>query len=126
MKYYQYILSILVINLLYAENQTAEEILLKTLHRMDGVDHQFKVDSKNSQSCPRVNQEINFSNKAINKLSIKEGNRKDFKLKNIKVSYLKGLRLRYFPLTQKKVFTLIYKFRGKSRKLVFDEFILDH
>ena len=86
----------------------------------------MKVDNKTNQSCPGVDQEINFNDKAINKLSIKEGNRKDFKFNDIKVSHLKGLSLRYSPLTQKKIFTLIYKFRGKSRKLVFDEFILDH
>ena len=31
-----------------ADNQTAEDILLKTFHRMDGIDHRFKVDSKAS------------------------------------------------------------------------------
>ena len=65
----------------------------------------MKVDNKTNQSCPGVDQEINFNDKAINKLSIKEGNRKDFKFNDIKVSYLKSLRLRYSPLTQKKVFT---------------------
>ena len=49
-----------------------------------------------------------------------------FKFKNIKVSYLKGLRLRYSPLTQKKIFTLIYRYKGKSRKLLLNEFIYGH
>ena len=31
-----------------ADNQTAEDILLQTFHRMDGIDHRFKVDSKAS------------------------------------------------------------------------------
>ena len=84
----------------------------------------MKVDNQTNQSCLGVDHEIDFNDKTINDLYIKEGNRKDFKFRNIKVPYLKGLRLRYSPLTQKKVFTLIYKFRGKSRKLVFDEFIL--
>ncbi len=46
MQFNQYILSILLINLLFSDNQTAEEILLKSFHRIDGIDHQFKVDSK--------------------------------------------------------------------------------
>ena len=86
----------------------------------------MKVDIKTIKVDQELTTEIAFTDYAINKLRIKEGKRKDFKFKNIKVSYLKGLRLRYSPLTQKKVFTLIYKFKGKSRKLVFDDFILDH
>ena len=31
-----------------ADNQTAEDILLQTFHRMDGIDHRFKVESKSS------------------------------------------------------------------------------
>ena len=46
MKFCQYILSISLIASLSADNQTAEDILLKTFHRMDGIDHRFKVDSK--------------------------------------------------------------------------------
>ena len=86
----------------------------------------MKVEHKTIEVDQELTTEIDFNDKAINKLSIKEGDRKDFKFRNIKVSYLKGLRLRYSPLTQKKVFNLIYKFRGKSRKLILDEFILDH
>ena len=86
----------------------------------------MKVDNKTIKVDQKLTTEIDFSDNAINKLRIKEGNRKDFKFKNIKVSYLNGLRLRYSPLTQKKVFTLIYKFREKSRKLILDEFIYGH
>jgi len=46
--FYQYFLPILFFTLLCADNQTAEDILLKSLHRMDGIDHQLKVDSKSS------------------------------------------------------------------------------
>ena len=48
MKFCQYLLSILFIASLCADNQTAEAILLKSFHRMDGIDHRFKVDSKES------------------------------------------------------------------------------
>ena len=76
----------------------------------------MKVDKKNVQSDPRVTQELLlFQDKAINKLRKKEGNRKDFKFKDIKVSYLTGLVLRYSPLTQKKLFYLRYKYRGKDQ-----------
>ena len=86
----------------------------------------MKVDNKTIKVDQELSREIEFNDHAINKLRTKEGKRKDIKFNDIKVSYLKGLRLRYSPLTQKKVFTLIYKFKGKSRKLVFDDFILDH
>ena len=86
----------------------------------------MKVDNKTIKVDQELTTEIDFNDKAIDKLYIKSGPRKDFKFRNIKVSYLKGLRLRYSPLTQKKIFTLIYGFRGRSLKLPFDEFILDH
>ena len=54
MKYYQYIFYSLFITLLCAENQTAEDILLQACHRMDGIDHQFKVESK--RSCKKKKQ----------------------------------------------------------------------
>ena len=41
---------------------------------------------------------IEFTDKAIHKLRIKKGSRKDFKFKDINVSYLTGLVLRYLPL----------------------------
>jgi len=48
MKIYVYLLSGLFISLICAESQTAEDILLKTFHRMDGIDHSFRVHSQNS------------------------------------------------------------------------------
>ena len=38
----------MLLTLLCADNQTAEDILLKSLHRLDGIDYRFKVDSKQS------------------------------------------------------------------------------
>ena len=38
----------------------------------------MKVDNKTNQSCPGVDQEIDFNDRAINDLYIKKGNRKDF------------------------------------------------
>ena len=49
MKFYQYILSIPLIVLLIAADQTAEDILLKAFHRMDGINHRFNIDSKSSK-----------------------------------------------------------------------------
>ena len=67
-----------------------------------------------------------FQDKAIHKLRKKEGSRKDFKFKDIKVSYLTGLVLRYLPLTQEKRFYSKYKYKGKTKWLKLNEFILDH
>ena len=86
----------------------------------------MKVDIKTIKVDQELTTEIVFNDYAIHKLRKKEGKRKDFKFKNIKVSYLKGLRLRYSPLTQKKIFTLIYRYKGKSRKLLLNEFIYGH
>ena len=62
----------------------------------------MKVDSKIVQSDPGVTQEnviwIDFKDKAIDKLFIKNRNRITVKFKNIKVPYLNGLVLRYLPL----------------------------
>ena len=71
----------------------------------------MKVDYKTI----KVDQGINFNDKAINKLSIKEGNRINFKFKDIKTSFLNSLILRYSPLTKKKLFYLKYKYKGKSQ-----------
>jgi len=68
----------------------------------------MKVDSKIVQSDPGVTQELLFQDKAIHKLRIKKGSRKDFKFKDINVSYLTGLVLRYSPLTQKILFYLSF------------------
>ena len=86
----------------------------------------MKVDKKSNESVPRVAQQLLFQDKAIHKLSIKKGSRKDFKFKDIKVSYLTGLVLRYSPLTQKKLFYLKYKYRGYSFWLRLGEFIYEH
>ena len=75
----------------------------------------MKVVIKSNESDPGVTQDLLFQDKAIHKLRKKEGNRKDFKFKDIKVSYLTGLVLRYSPLTQKKPFYLGYKCRGKDQ-----------
>ena len=68
----------------------------------------MKVVIKSNESDPGVTQELLFQDKAIHKLSIKRGSRKDFKFKDINVSYLTGLVLRYSPLTQKKLFYLSF------------------
>jgi hypothetical protein len=73
-----------------------------------------------------VTHEINFIDKDINKLRVKEGDRINIKFKNTNVSYLNGVILRYSPLTQKKVFYLRYKYRGKAYWLKLNEFIPDH
>ena len=86
----------------------------------------MKVENKTIKVDQELTREIDFSDKAIDKLYTKSGPRKDFKFRNIKVSYLTGLRLRYSPLTQKKIFTLMYGYKGRSLKLPFGEFILDH
>jgi hypothetical protein len=86
----------------------------------------MKVDIKTIKVDQELTSEIDFNDKAIDRLYIKYGPRKDLTFKNIKISYLTGLHLRYSPLTQKKVFALFYKFKGKSRKLILDEFILGH
>jgi len=49
MRFCPYILSISLISLISADNQTAEDILLKTFHRMDSINHSFKVDIKSSR-----------------------------------------------------------------------------
>jgi len=86
----------------------------------------MKVDNKTIKVDQELTTEIDFNDNAINKLRIKEGKRKDFKFKNIKVSYLNGLRLRYSPLTQKKKFYLKYKYKEKSPRLRLGEFIFGH
>ena len=58
----------------------------------------MKADNKIVQSDPGVTQDLLFQDKAIHKLRIKKGSRKDFKFKDINVSYLTGLVLRYLPL----------------------------
>ena len=90
----------------------------------------MKVDNKIVKSGPPVAQEnviwINFHDKAVDKLFIKSGNRITVKFKNVKVPYLNGLILRYSPLTQKKRFYSKYKYKGKTKWLKLNEFLLDH
>ena len=69
---------------------------------------------------------IDFKDKAIDKLFIKSGNRITIKFNSVKVPYLTGLVLRYSPLTQKKKFYLKYGYKGKSKKLNLNEFVLGH
>ena len=90
----------------------------------------MKVDNKVMKSGAAVAQEkvlwIDFKDKAIDKLFIKSGIRITVKFKNVKVPYLTGLVLRYFPLTQKKKFYLKYSYKGKSKKLNLNEFVFGH
>ena len=86
----------------------------------------MKVDIETIKVDQELTTEIDFNDYAIHKLRKKEGKRKDFKFKNIKVSYLNGLRLRYSPLTQKKKFYLKYSYKGKSKKLNLNEFVFGH
>ena len=84
----------------------------------------MKVVIKSNESDPGVTQDLLFQDKAINKLSIKEGNRINFKFKDIKTSFLNGLILRYSPLTQKKLFYLKYKYKGKSQWIKLNQIFL--
>ena len=86
----------------------------------------MKVVIKSNESDPGVTQDLLFQDKAIHKLRIEKGSREDFKFKDIKVSYLTGLVLRYSPLTQKKVFYLRYKYKDKAHWLKVNEFIYGH
>ena len=86
----------------------------------------MKEDNKTIKVDQELTTEIDFNDKAIDKLYIKSGSRKDFKFRNVKVPYLTGLVLRYSPLTQKKKFVLKYGYKGKSKKLNLNEFVLGH
>jgi hypothetical protein len=66
----------------------------------------MKVDNITVKVDQELTTEIEFNDRAIDKLYIQSGPRKDFTFKNIKVSYLTGLHLRYSPLTQRKIFAL--------------------
>jgi len=77
-----------------------------------------KIKKKN---CPGIVQEIKLNNNLIEKLFIKEGKRIDYKV--IGPDYIKGLYLRYSPLTQKKVFALKYLFKGKVETLTLNPFL---
>ena len=70
----------------------------------------MKVDNKTIKVDQELTTEIDFNDNTINKLYIKSGSRKDFTFKNIKVSFLTGLHLRYSPLTQEKIFIIFSNF----------------
>ena len=72
-----------------------------------------KKQKNDKGNGPRMAQVIQLQNNLIDKLYIKEGNRIDYKV--IGPDYIKGLYLRYSPLTQKKVFVLKYNFKGRLR-----------
>ena len=61
---------------------------------------------KKTKSVPGVaHPDLNFGDRSINKLCIKKGNRIDSNFSNIKVGYLKGLKLRYSHYLKRKSFT---------------------
>ena len=72
----------------------------------------MKSRKKKSKSGPGVVQEkviyIDFKDKAIDKLYIKNGNRVTCKFNNVKVSFLTGLIIRYSPLFRMKIGKTIY------------------
>ncbi len=72
----------------------------------------MEVIRKVKDSVSGVPNILNFDDRAIDKLFIKSGPRKDFKFRNIKVLYLKGLILRYYPKTQKKRFYSKIRYKG--------------
>ena len=84
----------------------------------------MKVDNKTIKVDQELTIEIDFNDRAINKLSINEGNRINFKFKDIKTSFLNGLILKYSPLTQKKLFYLKYKYKGKSQWIKLNQIFL--
>ena len=83
----------------------------------------MKVDIETIRVDQELTTEIDFNDYAIHKLRKKEGKRKDFKFKYTNVSYLTGLVLRCFPLRQKKLFYLRYKYKDKAHWLKVNEFI---
>jgi len=87
----------------------------------------MKVDSKIVQSDLRVTYRIiEFTDKAINKLKIISTKKNiDIRFKSLP-SYLRGLHLRYSPITQLKKFYLRYKYKGKAIPLSLGEFIPGH
>ena len=87
----------------------------------------MKADSKIVQSDLRVTYRIiEFTDKAINKLKIISTKKNiDVRFKSLP-SYLRGLHLRYSPITQLKKFYLRYKYKGKAHWLKVNEFIFGH
>ena len=87
----------------------------------------MKVDNKIVQSDMGVTyRTIEFTDKAINKLKIISTKKNiDVRFKSLP-SYLRGLQLKYSPLTQLKKFYLRYKYKGKAIPLALGEFIPGH
>ena len=87
----------------------------------------MKVDNKTVPSDLRVTyRTIEFADKAIDKLKIISTKKNiDVRFKSLP-SYLRGLHLKYSPITQLKKFYLRYKYKGKAIPLVLGEFISGH
>ena len=86
----------------------------------------MKADNKIVQSDPGVTQVLLFQDKAINKLKIISTKKNiDVRFKSLP-SYLRGLHLKYSPITQLKKFYLRYKYKGKAIPLALGEFIPGH
>ena len=87
----------------------------------------MKVDKKIVQSGTGVAQEkviwTDFKDKVIDKLYIEKGNRVTVKFRNISVSYLTSLILRYSPRTQKKRFYSKIKYKGKTHWIKLYAFV---
>ena len=66
--------------------------------------------------------QIELRDKVLKELYKKDGPRIDYKIKNAP-DYLEGLRFRYSPKSQKKVFYIFYKYEGKSYKYKLGNFI---
>ena len=64
-----------------------------------------------------------FKDKVIDKLYIEKGNRVTVKFRNISVSYLTSLILRYSPRTQKKRFYSKIKYKGKTHWIKLYAFV---
>ena len=87
----------------------------------------MKVIIKSSLSDIGVTyRTIEFTDKAINKLKIISTKKSiDVRFKSLPF-YLRGLYLRYSPITQLKKFYLRYKYKGKAIPLSLGEFIPGH
>ena len=87
----------------------------------------MKVDNKIVPSDIGVTyRTIEFADKAIYKLKIISTKKNiDVRFKSLP-SYLRGLHLKYSPITQLKKFYLRYKYKGKAIPLPLGEFIPGH
>jgi len=87
----------------------------------------MKVIIKSSLSDIGVTyRTIEFKDKAINNLKIISTKKNiDVRFKSLPF-YLRGLHLKYSPITQLKKFYLRYKYKGKAIPLPLGEFIPGH